>query len=71
MPHIARRFIGNESGRLVPFCALLGAGFVTICDLAARLVFAPYEVSTGILLNFLGGPFFVWLLLKRKDRHTT
>ena len=71
VPHIARRFIGNESGRLVPFCALLGAGFVTICDLAARLVFAPYEVSTGILLNFLGGPFFVWLLLKRKDRHTT
>jgi iron complex transport system permease protein len=71
VPHIARRFIGNESGRLVPFCALLGAGFVTVCDLAARLVFAPYEVSTGILLNFLGGPFFVWLLLKRKDRHTT
>ncbi|MBQ2228728.1 MAG: iron ABC transporter permease [Firmicutes bacterium] len=70
VPHIARRFIGNESGKLLPFCALLGAGFVTICDLAARLVFAPYEVSTGILLNFLGGPFFVWLLLKRKDKHT-
>jgi len=68
VPHIARRIIGNDSGRLIPFCALLGGGFVTICDLAARLIFAPYELPTGILMSFLGGPFFIWLLLKRKDK---
>ena len=68
VPHMARRIIGNDSGRLIPFCALAGAGFVTICDLASRLVFAPYELPTGILLSFLGGPFFIWLLLKRKDK---
>ena len=68
VPHIARRLIGNDSGKLIPFSALLGGGFVTICDLAARLLFAPYELPTGILMSFLGGPFFIWLLLKRKDK---
>ncbi|MBR6205736.1 MAG: iron ABC transporter permease [Oscillospiraceae bacterium] len=68
VPHMARRIIGSESGKLIPFCALLGAGFVTVCDLAARLIFAPYELPTGILMSFLGGPFFIWLLLKRKDK---
>ncbi len=68
VPHMARRLIGNDSGRLIPFCALLGGGFVTICDLAARMIFAPYELPTGILMSFLGGPFFIWLLLKRKDK---
>ena len=70
VPHMARRLIGNDSGKLIPFCAMLGAGFVTICDLAARLIFAPFELPTGILMSFLGGPFFIWLLLKRKETHT-
>ncbi len=70
VPHMARRIVGNDSGTLIPFCAMLGAGFVTICDLAARLIFAPYELPTGILMSFLGGPFFIWLLLKRKETHT-
>ena len=70
VPHIARRLTGNESGRLIPFCALLGGGFVTICDLAARLIFAPYELPAGILMSFLGGPFFIWLLLRRKERQS-
>ncbi|MBE6725341.1 MAG: iron ABC transporter permease [Ruminococcaceae bacterium] len=68
VPHIARRIIGNESGRLIPFCALLGAGFTAICDLAARMIFAPYELPAGILMSFLGGPFFIWLLVRRKER---
>ena len=68
VPHIARQIIGNESGKLVPFCALLGAGFVAVCDLIARMLFAPYELPTGIILNILGGPFFIWLLLKRKGK---
>ena len=69
VPHIARKLIGGESGRLIPFCALAGGGFVTLCDLIARTVFSPYELPTGILLSFLGGPFFVWLLLKKKEAH--
>ncbi len=68
VPHIARKLIGTESGRLIPFSALLGGGFVAVCDLAARMLFSPHELPTGILLSFVGGPFFIWLLLKRKGK---
>jgi iron complex transport system permease protein len=69
VPHMARKLAGGESGRLIPFCALAGGGFVTLCDLIARVIFAPYELPTGILLSFLGGPFFVWLLVKKRGSH--
>ena len=70
VPHIARKLVGGESGRLIPFSALAGGGFVALCDLAARVIFAPYELPTGILMSFLGGPFFIWLLVKKKGgRH--
>lgn len=65
VPHIARRFVGGESRVLLPMCALCGAGLVTLCDLAARLLFAPYELPVGILLSFIGGPFFIVLLARR------
>ena len=66
VPHMARRLIGNESGKLLPFAVLLGASFVSLCDLIARMIFAPFELPTGILMSFLGGPFFIWLLRKKK-----
>jgi len=68
VPHTVRRFSGSESKYLLPLCALGGAGFVTLCDLAARLLFTPYEVPVGILMSLIGGPFFVWLLIKKKGK---
>lgn len=62
-PHIARRLVGGRHRRLLPVCALGGATLVLLCDLAARGLFAPYEVPVGILLSFVGGPFFLVLLL--------
>ena len=70
VPHLGRRLVGSESRWLLPFCALLGAMLVTGCDLAARLIFDPYEIPVGILLSLIGGPFFLLLLLRRKGgRH--
>lgn len=66
VPHAMRKFSGSEHRFLLPICALGGACFVTICDTAARVLFAPYELPVGILLSVLGGPFFLGLLLKRK-----
>ncbi len=66
VPHAVRKVCGSESRKLLPLCALGGAGFVTICDLAARLLFAPYELAVGILMSVIGGPFFLLLLLKNK-----
>ncbi len=66
VPHAVRNLTGSESRSLLPLCAVCGAGFVTACDLMARLVFIPYELPVGILMSVLGGPFFLGLLLKRK-----
>lgn len=70
VPHVARKLVSNESGKLLPFCALCGASFVTLCDLLARTLFSPYELPVGILMSFIGGPFFLFLLIKRKGGYS-
>lgn len=70
VPHIMRRIVGSESRYLIPLCMIGGAGFVTFCDVFARVLFAPYEIPVGILMSFIGGPFFVWMILKRKAGHS-
>ena len=67
-PHMVRRFVGTDHRVLIPASALLGAAFVVLCDIAARMLFAPFELPVGILLSLIGGPFFLHLLLHRKRR---
>ncbi len=64
-PHIARRLVGGEARRLLPGAALLGALLLTLSDIAARVLFAPFELPVGIVLSLAGGPFFLWLLFHR------
>ena len=66
VPHIMRRLVGEDSLPLLAGCALGGAACLTLCDLLARLLFAPYELPVGIVLSLAGGPFFLWLLLRRR-----
>lgn len=69
VPHAARKITGSESRRLIPLSILLGAGFVTLCDLVSRMLFVPYELPVGILMSVIGGPFFLILLLAQKGGH--
>ena len=66
VPHAMRRFVGEESGPLLAASALGGAAFVTLCDLLARVLFAPFELPVGVVLAFAGGPFFLWLLFRQR-----
>ena len=66
VPHMARRLVGGDNRWLLPAAFLLGGSFVLLCDVAARLVFAPFELPVGIVMSLLGGPFFLHLLLHRK-----
>jgi len=66
VPHIARRFVGSNHRRLIPACILGGALLLLASDLAARLIFSPYEIPVGIILSLVGGPFFVVLILIRR-----
>jgi len=70
VPHAVRKMAGSESRKVLPLCILSGAGFVTVCDLLARVMFAPYELPVGILMSILGGPFFLMLLVKRRGGRT-
>ncbi len=66
VPHMIRRLLGSRGFPLLLGSALGGAAFVTLCDLLARTLFMPYELPVGIVLSFLGAPFFLWLLFRQK-----
>lgn len=65
-PHIMRRLIGEDSFPLLLSSALGGGLLLTACDLASRMIFAPFELPLGVVLSLAGGPFFIWLLLKQR-----
>ena len=66
VPHAVRRIVGGTHKPLLALSMLGGALFTLLCDTAARTVFAPYEVPVGILLSLVGGPFFLFLLLRSR-----
>ena len=69
VPNALRWVAGSRSKHLLPLSALFGGGFVCICDTAARYLFAPYEIPVGIIMAFIGAPFFIFLLVKGGDRN--
>ena len=68
VPHICRLIIGVNHRHLIPITLLFGGTFLTVCDTFARTIIAPVEIPVGIITALLGGPFFIWLLIK--DKHT-
>ncbi|MDP6115404.1 MAG: iron ABC transporter permease [Planctomycetota bacterium] len=66
-PHICRLMIGSEHRYLLPATVLFGGMFLVLCDLLARMLIAPAEIPVGVITALLGGPFFVWLLLRRSS----
>ena len=65
VPHICRSVFGQDARDLLPASALLGAVLVLLADLLSRVMFAPYEIPVGILLSLIGGPFFLYLLIRK------
>ena len=65
VPHAVRTLVGHDNRRVLAMAPLLGGLLVCLCDLLARTMFSPYEIPVGIVLSLLGGPFFVYLILRR------
>jgi iron complex transport system permease protein len=65
VPHLVRLLVGSDHRIVLPASALFGASFLVLCDLAARTVMAPLEIPVGVVTALIGGPFFLWLLVKR------
>jgi iron complex transport system permease protein len=70
VPHLLRLALGPDHRLLLPGSALLGASLLLGADLLARTVVAPAELPIGIVTALVGGPFFLWLLLRDRQRNT-
>ena len=68
IPHITRKFVGNNNKILMPFSTVVGAIFLLICDTISRTVIAPVEIPIGVITSIVGGLFFVFLLLKKSGK---
>lgn len=68
MPHITRKFVGNNNKILMPFSAVVGSIFLLICDTVSRTVIAPVEIPIGVITSIIGGVFFVFLLLRKAGK---
>jgi iron complex transport system permease protein len=67
VPHMARLLVGPRFDRLLPASLLLGAALMVGVDTLARSA-ARVEIPLGVLTAFIGGPLFVWLLARGRER---
>ena len=65
VPHIVRFVVGVTHTSLVICSALLGASLLVMADLGARLIMIPAEVPVGLVTSAIGGPFFLWLIVRK------
>jgi iron complex transport system permease protein len=65
IPHAVRRVSGFDHRLVLPGSFLIGAGFLVICDTAARTLLAPREIPVGVITAMVGGPMFIYLLVRR------
>jgi iron complex transport system permease protein len=66
VPHFARLVVGADHRLVLPASACIGAAFLVACDVVARTLFAPLELPVGIITAVIGGPFFLWLLVRHR-----
>ncbi len=66
VPHGVRLIVGPDHRVLLPVSAVAGGIFLVITDTFARTVLSPAEIPVGIITALFGGPFFIYLLKRRK-----
>ena len=68
-PHISRLIVGEDHRFLIPCSGVLGALMVLLAHTIARTILAPEVIPVGILLSFIGAPFFLYLLFKKRRQY--
>jgi iron complex transport system permease protein len=66
VPHIARGLVGPDYRWVVPYSALLACVLLLVADILGRVLISPRELPVGVMLVLIGGPFFVYLVRRRK-----
>ena len=67
-PHLLRRLLGEDYRLLLPASALGGGALLALADLLARTLARPAELPVGVVTTLLGGPFFLYLMWRRRGR---
>jgi len=65
-PHIARNLVGIHYKYVIPVSGLVGTAMIVVGDLIGKTVFAPAELSVGIVISIIGVPYFIYLLFKTR-----
>lgn len=66
VPHLIRLWLGPDHHRLLPLSAIAGATLLLLADLSSRTLAAPTEFPIGVTMSIVGGPFFIWLILRTR-----
>lgn len=69
VPHIARLLVGSDHRILIPYTVILGAFTLLLADTVGRTIAPPYEISASIIMSVVGGPFFIFLLRRSKQKY--
>ena len=67
VPHLLRPLVGYEPGRLLAASALGGAILVLLADITVQLVSPNQELKLGVITALVGGPFFLYLIIKTRN----
>jgi len=67
-PHVMRLIVGSDHRRLLPAVLLAGPTFLVLADLVSRVAIAPQELPLGAVTALVGGPFFLFLLRRERER---
>lgn len=67
VPHICRLVIGYDYKYLIPMSAVFGSILLVLADTMARFIARPIELPVGVIMSMIGGPFFLFLLRRRKE----
>jgi iron complex transport system permease protein len=62
IPHVVRMFVGMDYRWVLPYSALMGASFLVVSDLLARIIVRPFDMPVGIMTAAIGGPIFIYLV---------
>lgn len=65
IPHIVRFIVGIDYRNIIPCSILIGALFLSLCDLVSRYLNFPFETPIGVVTAFIGIPFFLYLIRSR------
>jgi iron complex transport system permease protein len=65
VPHLVRLMVGVDHRLVLPASALFGSSFLVACDVVSRTILSPIEIPVGVVTAMIGGPFFLWLLVRK------